>query len=121
MDLGQAARDRLLDFFRELAALGRMARAIGDQASEEPLEVDLEPLTAQCETIHSAYDQYLAAKLEIYRAWARYLSRETFVGPEVVKIFTKIDDGLPGESFAVECRVGDGQGAPTIATASSRS
>jgi hypothetical protein len=88
--VGQAGRDRLLAFFSELAALGRMSRAIQD-----PQQFDIEPLLAQQQKVQEAYDSYIRAKLDIYREWTRYLSMESFIGPEVLKVFRKVDNALP--------------------------
>jgi hypothetical protein len=87
---GQAGRDRLLAFFREVAVLGHVSRAIQD-----PEQFDVETLLAQREKVQKAYDGYIRAKLDIYREWTRYLSMEWFIGPDVFKVFRKIDNALP--------------------------
>lgn len=88
--VGQTGRDRLLVFFREVAALGRMSRGVQD-----PEQIDIEPLQAQRQEVQKAYDGYIRAKLDIYREWTRYLSMEWFIGPEVFKVFRKVDNALP--------------------------
>lgn len=89
-DWGRETRDRLRDFFQEVALLGRMS--LGLEPSED---VDLEPLIAQHAKVQAAYDRYIQAKTEIYRRWNVYLSMEWFIGPEVIKVFQKIDNELP--------------------------
>lgn len=89
-NLGQVARDQLLVFFREVAALGRMSRAIAD-----PEDADVDSLLGHQRKVQEAYDRYLQAKIDVHREWTRYLSTEWFIGPEVLKLFEKIDNALP--------------------------
>jgi A nuclease of the HNH/ENDO VII superfamily with conserved LHH len=90
VNYGQAARDRLLDFYREAATLGRAGRSI------EPSEgFDPTPLLHQRDKVQKAYDRYLQAKADVYREWTRYLTMDWLIGPEVLKVFQKVDNALP--------------------------
>lgn len=100
--LGRDVRDRLLAFFRELAALGRMARAIND-----PEHLNVEPLLAQQEKVQEAYNVYIQGRIDILDAWARYLSTEWFIGPEVSKVFGKIDNALPSRIEGIQSPLDD--------------
>jgi hypothetical protein len=88
--LGQAGREQLLVFFREVAALGCMSRTIQD-----PEKSAVEPLLTQQRKVQEAYDRSISAKIGICREWTRYLSMEWFIGPEALKLFQKIDNALP--------------------------
>ena len=97
--LGQEARARLLNFYREVASLGRMARNIHVQE-----DFDLRPLIGQREQVQRGYDEYVKARTEIHRAWTRYLTTEWLVGPEVFKVFEKIQNALPNRVGGFESR-----------------
>ncbi len=90
VSVGQVARDRLLTFYREVAVLGQLSRAV-----EDPEQFDVDSLLAQKQRIQKAFDGYVRAKRDVYYEWTRYLSMEWFIGPEVEKLFRKIDNALP--------------------------
>jgi hypothetical protein len=89
-DLGNVAREKLLAFYQEVAALGRQAQSIADRS-----DPDLEPLLDQREKVQAAYDAYIQIRTEIHREWTRYLTTEWLIGPEVLKVFEKIQNALP--------------------------
>ncbi len=87
---GRIARDRLLEFFQELAVEGRMARDIGD-----PKRADLEPLFVQEQWVDQAYFGYLQARIDIYLEWTRYLRLGRFaIGISILALLDKIEREL---------------------------
>jgi hypothetical protein len=88
--LARTARDELLDCYREIAGLGRLAKSI--HGGSEP---DLAPMEAQLQRVQQAYDKYLRARIAIELEWASYLRTESLVGTEVQALMEKIDAALP--------------------------
>jgi hypothetical protein len=75
--IGQEGRNKLESCYREIAALGRLVKAV-----ENGHDDALEKLEAQRNRVQTAYDEYVLARAAINLEWASYLRTESCVGAE---------------------------------------
>jgi hypothetical protein len=89
-ELGRRSKDLLLAVYRELAAIGKLAKAF-----EEQENADLAPFEEQATRPQKAFDAYQYSLVQFRRKWVAYQYETGPIGIHVFALVERIDAALP--------------------------